>query len=355
MDLLLGGVLPEAGVLTRRSNQGGETATVDERLFDVKRKSNGCLPRTRDRVTVDPMPDARPPPNPPDGPPGSPPASARCSSSSTPRPASRATRRACARSARRSACRRRPRSTRTSPPCRTRATCAATRASPGRSRSRSSRARAPPSTAGRCATFPLLGDVAAGTGVLAAENVEEVIPVPDRPQRRRRPLHAAGPRRVDDRRRHLRRRLRRRPFPADADNGDIVVAGIPGEEATVKTFLRKRNKIVLRPVERDDGRPRVRPGRRPDLRQARHPDAPDLNVRAHDHATPRNVSSNARHASRSARSTRLVGRVRELGIAGTEVARRDPVRGEAGDVGPTELGPHRQVVRPRSAPRSADA
>jgi repressor LexA len=34
----------------------------------------------------------------------------------------------------------------------------------------------------------------------------------------------------------------------DADNGDIVVAGIPGEEATVKTFLRKRNKIVLRPA-----------------------------------------------------------------------------------------------------------
>jgi repressor LexA len=26
------------------------------------------------------------------------------------------------------------------------------------------------------------------------------------------------------------------------------VAGIPGEEATVKTFLRKRNKIVLRPA-----------------------------------------------------------------------------------------------------------
>ena len=33
-----------------------------------------------------------------------------------------------------------------------------------------------------------------------------------------------------------------------ADPGDIVVAGIPGEEATVKTFLRKRNKIVLRPA-----------------------------------------------------------------------------------------------------------
>ena len=34
----------------------------------------------------------------------------------------------------------------------------------------------------------------------------------------------------------------------DADAGDIVVAGIPGEEATVKTYLRKRNKVVLRPA-----------------------------------------------------------------------------------------------------------
>jgi repressor LexA len=33
----------------------------------------------------------------------------------------------------------------------------------------------------------------------------------------------------------------------NAENGDIVVAGIPGEEATVKTFLRKRNKVILRP------------------------------------------------------------------------------------------------------------
>ena len=32
-----------------------------------------------------------------------------------------------------------------------------------------------------------------------------------------------------------------------AENGEIVVAGIPGEEATVKTFLRRRGKIVLRP------------------------------------------------------------------------------------------------------------
>jgi repressor LexA len=32
-----------------------------------------------------------------------------------------------------------------------------------------------------------------------------------------------------------------------AEKGDIVVAGIPGEEATVKTFSRKGDKIVLRP------------------------------------------------------------------------------------------------------------
>ncbi|MGZ4691311.1 MAG: LexA family protein, partial [Acidimicrobiia bacterium] len=35
---------------------------------------------------------------------------------------------------------------------------------------------------------------------------------------------------------------------SSADNGDIVVAGIPGDEATVKTFLRKRGKVVLRPA-----------------------------------------------------------------------------------------------------------
>ncbi|MFM7081985.1 MAG: transcriptional repressor LexA, partial [Actinomycetota bacterium] len=32
-----------------------------------------------------------------------------------------------------------------------------------------------------------------------------------------------------------------------ARNGDVVVAGIPGDEATVKTFKREGNKIVLVP------------------------------------------------------------------------------------------------------------
>jgi repressor LexA len=95
---------------------------------------------------------------------------------------------------------------------------------------------------------PLLGDVAAGTGVLAAEHVEEVMPLPA-------DLTGEGELFM------LRVRgdsmievgifeddfvvVRSQP---DAENGDIVVAGIPGEEATVKTLLRKRGKIVLRPA-----------------------------------------------------------------------------------------------------------
>jgi repressor LexA len=36
-----------------------------------------------------------------------------------------------------------------------------------------------------------------------------------------------------------------------AEPGDTVVAGIPGEEATVKTFVRRRGKVVLRPENPD--------------------------------------------------------------------------------------------------------
>jgi SOS regulatory protein LexA len=94
---------------------------------------------------------------------------------------------------------------------------------------------------------PLVGDVAAGTGVLAAENIEETFPVPE-------DLTGDGDLFM------LRVRgdsmLEGGIFDGDyvvvrsqptAENGEIVVAGIPGEEATVKTFVRRRNKIVLRP------------------------------------------------------------------------------------------------------------
>jgi repressor LexA len=33
-----------------------------------------------------------------------------------------------------------------------------------------------------------------------------------------------------------------------ADNGDVVIAGIPGEEATVKTYQRKGSTITLIPA-----------------------------------------------------------------------------------------------------------
>ena len=95
---------------------------------------------------------------------------------------------------------------------------------------------------------PLVGDVAAGTGVLAAEHIEETMPVPadlcgegDMFM-----LRVRGDSMIDagifdgD---YVVARAQ-----ASADNGEIVVAGIPGEEATVKTFVRKRNKIVLRPA-----------------------------------------------------------------------------------------------------------
>ena len=96
--------------------------------------------------------------------------------------------------------------------------------------------------------IPLLGDVAAGTGVLAAEHVEEVVPVPEdftgdgdlfMLRVRGESMIEAG---IFDQDYVVVR------AQATADNGDIVVAGIPGEEATVKTFLRRRGKVVLRPA-----------------------------------------------------------------------------------------------------------
>jgi repressor LexA len=95
---------------------------------------------------------------------------------------------------------------------------------------------------------PLLGAVAAGTGVIAAEHVEEVLPLPGdltgdgelfMLQVRGESMIDAG---IFDGDYVV---VRSQPT---ADNGDTVVAGIPGEEATVKTFLRRRGKILLRPA-----------------------------------------------------------------------------------------------------------
>lgn len=96
---------------------------------------------------------------------------------------------------------------------------------------------------------PLVGDVAAGTDVLAHENVEEVLPLPA-------DLTGEGDLFM------LRVRgdsmvdagilagdfvvVRSQPR---ADKGDVVVAGIPGEEATVKTYRgRQDGEVVLEPA-----------------------------------------------------------------------------------------------------------
>jgi repressor LexA len=95
---------------------------------------------------------------------------------------------------------------------------------------------------------PLVGDVAAGTDVLAQENVEELLPLP---------ADFTG----DGQLFVLRVRgdsmleagildgdyavVRQDPEPR---KGDVVVAGIPGEEATVKTWTRKGSKVTLLPA-----------------------------------------------------------------------------------------------------------
>jgi repressor LexA len=94
---------------------------------------------------------------------------------------------------------------------------------------------------------PLVGDVAAGTGVIAEENLEEVLPLPEdftgrgelfMLRVRGDSMIGAGILEGD----YVV--VRRQP---DAESGDIVVAGIPGDEATVKTLKRRRNKVVLVP------------------------------------------------------------------------------------------------------------
>jgi len=95
---------------------------------------------------------------------------------------------------------------------------------------------------------PLMGDVAAGTDVLAQENVEETYPVPadwtgDGPVFM---LRVRGESMIDAGILPGDYVVARQQ--AEAAKGDLVVAGIPGEEATVKTYTRKGDKVVLMPA-----------------------------------------------------------------------------------------------------------
>lgn len=95
---------------------------------------------------------------------------------------------------------------------------------------------------------PLIGDVAAGTDVLAEQNVEELLPLP---------AEMTGDGELFMLRVRGESMVNAGIFDGDyvvvrsqpeAAIGEIVVAGIPGEEATVKTFDHEDGKVVLRPA-----------------------------------------------------------------------------------------------------------
>jgi repressor LexA len=93
-----------------------------------------------------------------------------------------------------------------------------------------------------------VGDVAAGTDVLAQENIEETLPLP---------ADFTGEGELFMLRVRGDSMIEAAIVDGDyvvcrsesgASNGDIVVAGIPGDEATVKTFTRKGGRITLLPA-----------------------------------------------------------------------------------------------------------
>lgn len=95
--------------------------------------------------------------------------------------------------------------------------------------------------------IPLVGEVAAGVNVLAQENVEDLVPLP---------MDFTGEGELFMLKVRGDSMIEAGILDGDfvvcrqqnvARNGDVVVAGIPGDEATVKTFKRDGNKIVLVP------------------------------------------------------------------------------------------------------------
>jgi repressor LexA len=95
---------------------------------------------------------------------------------------------------------------------------------------------------------PLVGEVAAGTDVLAQENVEEVLPLPAdfTGDGELFMLRVRGDSMIDLGILDGDFVVTRRQDTAEA--GDMVVAGIPGEEATVKTLRRAEGRVVLEPA-----------------------------------------------------------------------------------------------------------
>jgi repressor LexA len=95
--------------------------------------------------------------------------------------------------------------------------------------------------------IPLIGDVAAGTGVLAGETQGEFMALPEEFAGRGESfvLKVRGDSMIDA-----------AILPGDfvvvsrqvtANKGEIVVAGIPGEEATVKRYFPQGSRVILQP------------------------------------------------------------------------------------------------------------
>ncbi len=96
--------------------------------------------------------------------------------------------------------------------------------------------------------IPLIGSVAAGTGVLAEQEIGESYPLPEdftgegilfMLKVRGESMIEAG---IFDGDFVVVRQQK------TANSGDIVVAGINDDEATIKTFIKKDRKIILRPA-----------------------------------------------------------------------------------------------------------
>ena len=95
---------------------------------------------------------------------------------------------------------------------------------------------------------PLVGDVAAGTDVLAQENIEDAYPLPE---------DFTGPGDLFMLRVRGDSMVEAGILDGDyvvahkqttAKNGEIVIAGIPGDEATVKTWTREGRTVTLIPA-----------------------------------------------------------------------------------------------------------
>ena len=95
---------------------------------------------------------------------------------------------------------------------------------------------------------PVVGDVAAGTGVLAAENIEEVMPLPS---------DFTGEGDLFMLRVRGDSMIELGILDGDyvvaskqptANDGDVVVAGIPNDGATVKSFSTRNDQVILTPA-----------------------------------------------------------------------------------------------------------